>query len=219
MSAELTIESLGKDLVEMKTMLASFAATHDDKNHKEMEAKKAEDEKKEEEKMEAKKAKYSAALKAAMDEDNHEKKMAMVTAAEEEYNDKKHEAFGKPDDEHKAEEEKKEHEAQIASIINDKKQSMINQILTANRIINPQGLAEIEARLKVASITDVQKEFDIVTPFIAGVQTTAPLQQEKIVPFFANITPSDIDANQLSASSPDSDFTKLSTKDLLEGGN
>jgi len=40
--------------------------------------------------MEAKKAKYSASMKIAMEEDDHDKKMTMVKAAEEEDNDKKH---------------------------------------------------------------------------------------------------------------------------------
>lgn len=216
MPPELTLETLAKNIEDVKVLVAKVA--EDDNEHKEKEAKKAEHEKEEEKKMEAKKAKYSSAIKTAMEEDDHDKKMAMVKQAEDEYNDKKHEAFGDPDKkEHDAnEDEKKEHDAQIASIIADKKKSLINQILTANRIINPASLKEIEARLKTAGITEIEKEWSIVKPFVAGVETSASVPQEKFVPYFANVTPADIDSSTLSAASPASDFNKFSTKELLE---
>ena len=125
--------------------------------------------------------------------------------------------FGDPDKKHEAmSDEDKEKEAQIASIINDKKSSMINQILTASRMINPAGLQEVEDRLKIASITDIQKEFNIITPFIGTIKPTNSTPQEKIIPFYANITPQTIDNSQLTASSPDSEFSKFTTKELLE---
>jgi len=219
MPTELTLESLAKGIVEIKTLVAGIKVGEEEDEKKKMEAKKAEEEKKEEEKKEAKKAKYNSAIKAAMEEDDHEKKEAMVKRAMDELHDKKEGMMDKDHNDHKnheATDEEKEKDAQIASIINDKKNSLIAQILTANRLINPTGLDTIEARLKKASIAEVQKEFDIVKPFIAGVETPTPTVQEKIIPFYANITPADIDSSQLTASSPDSDFTKLSTKELLE---
>lgn len=215
MPTELTLESLGKNIEDLKTLVAGIKVGGEEDEKKKLEAKKAEDEKKHEEKMEAKKAKYNAAIKAAAEEDDPDKKMAMVKSAQDEMDDKKHEAFGKPD-EHKATEEEKEKNAQIASIINEKKNSMIKQILTANRIINPAGLVDVEARLKTASITEIQKEFDIVTPFIAGVPNQATQQPEKIIPYFANVDAHTIDSTTLTAASPDSEFANLSTKELLE---
>jgi len=211
------LEKLGKTASTMET----FMATHNDKEHTEKEAKKAQEKKDEEEKMEAKKAKYQSAIKAAMEENDHEKKEAMVRAAQEELHDEnKKEAFGKPEDEkHEATDEEKEKDAQVASIIAEKKNSLIKQILTANRIIDPAHLKDVEARLKVASITDVEKEWNIVKPFVAGAeQTPVTTTQQPFVPYFANVTPADIDTNQLNANSPDSDFNKLTTKELLEMG-
>jgi len=220
MPPELSLENLQKDLSEIKTLVAGIKiADHETEEEKRDAAKKAMDEKHEEEKKEAKKAARTAAMKKAMDEPDEEKRDAAMRKAMDEDPEKKHEGMDDhetPKEKEAMEEEKKEHDAQIASIINDKKTSLINQILTANRIINPAGLKEIEARLKKASITDIQKEYDIVKPFIAGVETTTPIPQQAPIPFFANITPADIDANALTAASPASDFAKLSTKELLE---
>jgi len=77
-------------------------------------------------------------------------------------------------------------------------------------------LAEVEARLKTASISQIEFEYNIIKPFIGSQTNTVPIPQEKIIPFFANMTPADIDANQLSASSPDSEFNKMTTKELME---
>lgn len=191
----------------------------EEKNMKEHEAKVAQDDKKEDEKMEAKRAARDAAIKKAMEEPDTEKKEAMIKKAMDEYDHDKKEAFGKPD-EHEKTAQEKEKDEHVASILENDRQSMINQILTANRIINPASVQIIEARLKTASITDVKKELEIVKPFIAGVeQTPVTTPQEKFIPYFANITPADVDASQLNASSPDSEFNKISTKELLEMGN
>lgn len=220
MPPELTMESLGKDILEMKASLKNFVANSETDKEKEAATKKAMDEKVEEEKKEAKKAAYNAAIKIAMDEKDHDKKMEAMKKAEDDYNDKKHEAFGKPDEKTKeAMDEKKEHEAQIASIINDKKSSMIAQILSANKMMNPNNVDSIALRLKTASIKDIQKEFNIVKPFVAGVEMTPVIPQEKIIPFFANITPADIDGSQLNAASPDSQFMDLTEEEFQKMEN
>ncbi len=221
MPEELTLESLGKNIADLKVLVGGIKVGQEEDEHKKQEAvKKAQDDKKEEEKMEAKKAKYTSAIKAAMEENDHDKKMAMVRKAQDEMEDKEHKAdhneHNKNMNKHEATDEEKEKEAQIASIINEKKSSLIKQILTANRIINPSGLDVIEARLKKASITDVEKEYNIVKPFIAGVPETPSVPQQPVIPFYANITPTDVDASQLTAASPVSDFSKLSTKELME---
>ena len=222
MSPELTLENLygqleklGKTANKMEVFMASgIKVGQEEDEKKKLEAKKAENDNKEEEKKEAKKAKYNSAIKVAMDEDDHDKKDAAIRKAQDEYNDKKHDAMD--DNKHEATDDEKEKDAQIASIIQDKKNSLIAQILTANRLINPNGLEAIESRLKKGSITEIQKEYDIVKPFIAGVEPTVQTPQQKIIPFYANISPADIDASTLSANSPDSDFASLSTKELLE---
>ena len=220
MPAELTLETLGKNIEDLKVLVGGIKLGEEEDEKKKQEiAKKAEDEKKEEEKMEAKKAKYNAAIKLAMEEDNHDKKMAMVRKAQDEMEDKKHDAQHDEKKEHEATEEEKEKEAQIASIINDKKNEFITKILTANSIMNPTQIKQVEERLKTASITEVEKEWNILKPAFEGSVAQPTQNTQKIIPFYANITPGDIDANQLTAASPDSDFTKLSTKELLEGTN
>lgn len=220
MPPEFTLESLAKDITDLKTVAAAIKVGQEEDEHKKMEAKKAEDEKKEEEKMEAKKAKYNSAIKAAMEEDDHDKKEAMVKRAMDELHDKEHKGEHEPapKDEKTAQEKEndKEKDAQIASIINDKKNEFIAKILTANSIMNPTAVKEVEARLKKAGISEVEKEWNILRPAFEGSTARPVTTQEKFIPFYANITPADVDANQLSASSPDSDFAKLSTKELLE---
>jgi hypothetical protein len=137
---------------------------------------------------------------------------------EEEDKDKRDAAIRKAMDDDtnpkEATDEEKEKEAQIASIIDDKKQDYIKQILTANKLINPQGLKAVEERVKSASISDLKKELEIVKPFIAT--TTTETKPESFVGYYANITPQDTDNETLTASSPDSEFNKFTTKELLE---
>lgn len=171
---------------------------------------------------EARKEKEEA-MRKAMEEPDDEKRHEKLKEAAHEYMEQDHhkEAMGPRgehgrgtrgrEDEH---EKKEEREAQIASIIAEKKAGLVNQILTANRMINPAGLKDVEKRMKYASISEVEHEFNIIKPFIGGV---IPQQQtEKFVPFYASMTPQDIDKSQLSASSPDSDFAQISTKELLK---
>lgn len=218
MAPELSLEQMAEAIQKMSVTANSmdkFLAMNEDHKDKDMSAKKAMEEKHEEEKMEAKKAKYNAAIKSAMEEDDHDKKEAMVKSAMDELHDK-HDANHEqaPIDEKKAMEEK-EKDAQIASIINDKKQQIIAKILTANTFMNPTGLKEVEARLKSASILDVEKEWNILAPAFEGAVAQPVQDTQKFIPYYANITPTDVDSSTLSASSSDSEFSKLSTAELL----
>ena len=224
MPAELTLETLAASIKDINVLVGSIKKGMDDNEHDkehEKEAKKAQDEKEEKEKMEAKKAKYSAALKLAMDEDDHDKKEAMIKQAQEDLHKEDHEAnhdnHDKNMDKHEATEEEKEKDAQIASIINEKKKEIITKILTANSIMNPNALKEVEERLKKASITDVEKEWNILKPAFEGSVAQPTQNTQKFIGYYANVSPADIDASTLTAASPDSEFTKLSTKELLEG--
>jgi hypothetical protein len=202
---ELTFESLAKDIQETKSMIKTYVAQHEeedkDKEGKKAAMKKAQEDKEEEEKKEAKK---TAALKKAMEEEDKDKRDAAIRKAMDD---------DEPKD-HKATDEEKEKEAQIASIITDKKKEFITKILQANSIVNPTKVKEIETRLKQASIPELQKELEIITPFVAGV--TVPTQtQEKFIPYQANVT-NDIDKDQLNANSPISEFANISTEELLK---
>ncbi len=221
--AELTFESMAKDIKDTKVLVANFIADHkrdegDPKTEQEKEAKKAQDEKEEDEKKEAtKRAARIAAVKKAMEEPDDEKKDAAIRKAMDDDHPKDHTAM---DEEEKKKEAKKamdekEEKEHVASILEDKKQDYIKKILTANSIMNPTGMKAVEARLKTASFTEIKKEWTILQPgFEGAVQQSTP--QEKFVPYFANITPTDIDGSTLTAASSDAEFAKFSTKELLE---
>jgi len=217
MPPELTLETLGKNIADINVKLASFMADHTEEEQKKKEAKKAQNDKEhkeEEEKKEAKRAARIAAVKKAMEEPDDEKKDAALKKAMN-YDDKdNHTAMD--EDKHKKEAmEEKEDKEHMASIIEDKRQDYIKKILTANSIMNPTAIKAVESRLKTASLTEIKKEWTILQPAFEGaVQQATP--QEKFVPYFANITPTDIDNTTLTAASPDSDFAKFTTQELLE---
>lgn len=208
MPQELTLETLGKNIADINVKLASFMADHTEEEKEKKEAKTAQDDKEDEEKKEAKK---TAALKKAMEEKDPKERDAAIKKAMDEHEDapkteKKDEKTAQDD------KEEKEH---VASIISDARKDYVTKILTANSIMNPTGQKEVEARLKKASFTEIKKEWAIWQPAFEGA-TQQPTPQEKFVPYFANITPADIDNTTLTAASPDSEFAKFTTKELLE---
>lgn len=216
--AELTLEKLAEQLETVTKIATKVEAKLNEKDTKAAAAKKAQDEEKEKEKQEARKAKRAArdaAIKAAMDEEDEDKKDAAIRKAMEDYDEKKGMDEHDPK-EHKATDEEKEEKASIASIIKDKKTELITKIMSANQIVNPTGLKAIEERIKSASIADLEKEWSIVEPFVGS--TTRPTQtQSQDIPYFASLNPPEhVDSSQLNANSPDSDFNKFTTKELLE---
>jgi len=224
MPPELTLEDVMKKVTESNLKIASFIADHerdegDPKTEQEKEAKKAQQEKEDTEKKEeaSKRASRIAAVKKAMEEPDDEKKEAAIRKAMDDDHPKDHTAM---DEEHKKEakkamEKEKEEKEHVASIISDARKDLINKILTANSIMNPNGLKEIEAGLKTASFSEIKKTWKILQPAFEGA-VQQPTQQEKFVPYFANITPADIDNTTLTAASPDSEFSKFTTKELTE---
>jgi len=217
MPQELTLETLAKNIADINVKLGSFKADHTEEKQKKKEAKKAQEKKEEEEHKEAKRASRTAALKIAMDEKDDEKRDAAIRKAMEDDEHKNHSAQNNDDEKknHEAQEKEDEEKEHVASIIEDQRQDYITKILTANSIMNPNGLKEIKEGLKTASLTEVKKTWKILQPAFEGA-VAQPIQQEKFVPFFANVTPSDIDGSTLTASSPDSEFAKFTTKELLE---
>lgn len=224
--AELSMEQLDDKLTTITEGMTKMASTIDIKI-KEWTAstKKAMEEDKEMAKK-AKTAKYNNAIKAAMEEDDPDKKEAMLKAAMEDHKkEAEHDDPGSHDKPNKTAmtDEEKEKENNIATMLDEKKASIIAKIMTANKIINPNGLVELEARIKTASITALTKEWNTIEPFVAGISQVPTVQiQEPVIPFFAggiSNPGAGIDDVQLNANSPDSAFVKFTTKELMEMNN
>jgi len=190
----------------------------------------AQEEKMEEEKKEARANRYKA-LKAAMNEHDEEKRDAAMKAVMDEHDHMEKDAQtsreenllhqDKPhsEKEGQTEEEKEEHAA-VASILKEKKADYISKILTANKIFNSSESKAVEKRLKKANISELEKEWSHVKPFVANMPNQPQEKSQDFIPFFASMgTAEEIDAAQLNANSPDSAFAKLSTKELLEMAN
>ena len=224
-----------KSMMEIKTKdhpLHTAQNNHDDPENKE--GKKAnetdedykarvaqeEDEKKEaqedEEKKEARKARYSA-MKSAMDENDEEKRDAAMKKAMEQEDPTTNTTTNEKEAKGQTEEEKEEHAA-VASIIGDKRQEYITKILSANKLFNASNINSVEKRVRKASLTSLKKEYKTILPFIGAAKTEQPpAQAPPVIPFFASMmTPEEVDKSQLTASSPDSAFANLSTKELLK---
>lgn len=238
MDGELSLEQLASKLDSTLKIASTLKADMDEmkKNHegqteeeKEKMAKKAQEEKMEEEKKEARGNRYKA-LKTAMEEPDEKKRDAAIKAAMDEHNHKEmegmdnnllHQDRSHIEKEGQTDEEKKEEHAAVASILKEKKADYITKILTANKIFNSGEVKAIQKRLKTANISELEKEWSHVKPFVANIPNTPKEQyQQDFIPFFASMgNAEEIDAAQLNANSPDSAFAKLSTKELLEMAN
>lgn len=94
----------------------------------------------------------------------------------------------------------------------------MNKILEATKLVNPQGYAKYEKFLTAATLEVVQDEYEKMAPFLAvvGMKQTPQLQHGTI-PFQASLateTPQTTDI--FSASIDEIDFTKISTKEIME---
>lgn len=239
MDGELSLETLASKLDSTLKIASTLKADMDEmkKDHeaqndddKDKKAKKAQHD--EEEKKEARGNRYNA-LKTAMEEPNEEKRDAAIKAAMDEHDHKEKDAQSKDPSENvthsekphiekegQTEEEKKEEHAAVASILKEKKADYISKILTANKIFNSGEVKAIEKRLKKANISELEKEWSHVKPFVASMPNAPKEQSQDFIPFFASMgNAEEIDAAQLNANSPDSAFAKLSTKELLEMAN
>lgn len=227
------MESLFDKVNVIESTMTKFQANVDEMLKKDPQkdaaAKKAMEEKEENDKKEAKKAKRAsleAAIRKAMEEPEDEKKDAAIKKAMHDYDEEhkgmennhdkpdQHEAFGPRSD------KDNEHTAAVHDIIDEKKADLIKNIMTANIILNPTKLKEVEARVRQASISELKQEWGMVEGYVASIQQqpSAPQPTEKVIPFFANYqdpTAAQIDSKQLNASSPDSAFASLSTKELM----
>jgi len=237
MDGELSLEQLASKLDSTLKIASTLKADMDEmkKNHegqteeeKEKMAKKAQEEKMEEEKKEARGNRYKA-LKSAMEEPDEKKRDAAIKAAMDEHDHKEKEGMDNNllhqdkshiEKEGQTDEEKKEEHAAVASILKEKKADYITKILTANKIFNSGEVKAIAKRLKTANISELEKEWSHVKPFVANMPNTPKEQTQDFIPFFASMgNAEEIDAAQLNANSPDSAFAKFSTKELLEMAN
>ncbi len=191
----------------------------DDKNHEgksgmDDDEHKAQNDEKEKE---ARAARYKA-MKLAMAEEDEEKRDAAIKSAMEQKDPTTNTTTNEK--EGQTEEEKEEHAA-VASIIGDKRTEYIEKILSANRLFNASNIESVEKRVRKASLTSLKKEYKTILPFIGGAKAEqTPAAEPPVIPYFASMmNPQEIDASQLNASSPDSAFAKLSTKELLEMAN
>ena len=239
---ELTLEEMAKKIDDLTKVATNIKTAQDEKNEKDKEAKHAQDNEKEEERKEARKAsrgRRDAAIRLAMEEKDDEKKDAAIKLAQDEY-DKEHKAMDEKDEKHDAmdndehepkdkeaqyNDEKKEHDAQIASIVGDKKSEIDNKILAAAKIMNPTGVEALAKELKKNKFTASKKMLDDMTKiygteFIGSIPNTTTVKQETPAPYFmaGAMSPQDVDKSQLNANSPDSEFAKLSTEELLKMG-
>jgi len=192
-------------------------ANETDEDYEARVAQETEDDKKEaqeKEEKEARKARYNA-MKLAMDEEDEEKRDAAIKSAMEQ---KDPTTNTTPNAKEGQTEDEKEEHAAVASIIGDKRQEYITKILSANKLFNASNIDSVEKRVRKASLTALKKEYKTILPFIGGVKAEqTPAATQPVIPFFASMmTPEDVDKSQLTASSPDSAFANLSTKELLK---
>ncbi len=169
----------------------------------------------EEHEKEARKARYSA-MKTAMDEHDEEKRDAAMRQAMEQKDPTTNTTTNQKE---AMDEDEKEEHAAVASIIGDKRQEYITKILSANKLFNASEINSVEKRVRKASLTTLKKEYKTILPFIGGAKAEQQpaAAAPPVIPYFASMmTPQDVDASQLTASSPDSAFANLSTKELLE---
>lgn len=150
-------------------------------------------------------------------------RQAFKQAAEEKDEDKKKEAMKKAVQlkaeldastskvaEKDDEDDKKKEAVKIASLENKMKLPIIKQILSAAKIFEPKNIAALEAKLKTASLEEVEEMWNVRQPYIAvlGGNKASPIETP-YVPFLAGM----ID-NELVASG-EQDYGKMDSEKLL----
>lgn len=228
--SEPSFEEISKKVTLMETKLKTYEADvakkaeEDEKKDPEMEA----SFKKAMEDMDNKDKEHSAetddmekvkdAFKKAQDETDPEKKEKAMKKAIDEKEDyeQKHSKKGETDS---PKEDKKEMEAKIAAIVM-KKVPLMNKILEATKIIDPTNYIKVEKELTAATLEEVEAKFETIKPYVAAIGLQNSNSQQKqigVIPFQANIATGEINKdNVLEGSVEDIDFSKVSTKDLME---
>ena len=225
------VASLKDELNAIKVAAKKGTDTRDENDKLEASFKRAQEEhdedKKEHEATTDDMEKVKEAFKKAEDEtDMDKKKEAMKKALEmeEDYKSKHKGTHGKkarkamPEDEKEAEEDEKKKEAKIASIVM-RKVPIINKILEATKLIDPTNYGKVEKELTAATLEECEARLETIKPYIAatGLITQSPKPQGMpgMIPFQASSVVSDPN-NIFEASIDDIDFSKVSTKSIME---
>lgn len=162
-------------------------------------------------------AKLIAKLQSAMDEEDTEKRKEKVSsilaAMEDEEKKKEHEA--QDDDEEK----KKEQEAKLASLEKRYKEPIAEKILAAARIINPEGIKQIESELKSASLEEVEALYNNHYKKFEGALGLSAMEKPRpFVPFQmqASMGTPDENEDEIYSASSSRDFAALDTEKLYK---
>ena len=94
----------------------------------------------------------------------------------------------------------------------------MNKILEATKIMNPSNYEKHEKQLMLASLKEVEDEWEKLEPYLAviGVAKSTPAPKNRgWIPFQAGVATQPDPDNIREASVDDIDFSKVSTKDIL----
>lgn len=223
-------EALTK-IASLETQIKDFTATKkgaEDKtkeHDKEMEAnfKRAETEMKKDDKehnatndnME----KVKDAFKKANDESDPEKKKEAMKKAMEMKDDHDQKHAKKAEEKPKEDiDDQPQREAAITEIVM-KKIPLMTKILEATKIMNPSNYEKHEKQLMTASLAEVEDEYNKLAPYLGAVGLGKEIHTPKgmgMIPFQASAATQPDSTNIFEGSVDSIDFSKVSTKQILE---
>lgn len=219
------VAELQKELLAIKTAAKKGTDDHDEDDKLEASFRKATDEMNKEKKDHQATTddieKVKDAFKKAEDEtDKDKKKEAMKKALEMEEDYKKSKKARKGEDAPKENVDKeKEHEAKIASIVM-KKIPIMNKILEATKLIDPANYGKVEKELTAATLQECEVRLATIQPYIAATglahKTAEPQAMPGMIPFQASSAVGENPANIFEAGVDEIDFSKISTKAIME---
>ncbi len=228
---ELSFEEMSKKVTLMETQLKTYEADvtkkaeEDEKKDPEMEA----SFKKAMEDMDNKDKEHSAetddmekvkdAFKKAQEETDPDKKKEAMKKAIDEKEDYEQKHSAKKGEDAPSKEDEKDMEAKIAATIM-KKVPLMNKILEATKVMDLTNYDKVEKELFTATLEEVKAKYETIKPYIAAIGLQNSNSQQKqigVVPFQANLVTEGINKdNVLEGSVDEIDFSKVSTKDLME---
>jgi flagellar biosynthesis GTPase FlhF len=227
-----SVNTMKTDMADYKVKLASYKAMDDDEHDKTeaafKQAKRAmDDDDKEHNAQNDEHEKVKDAFKKAQDETDPDKKHEAMKKAmdmKEEHDKGAKKGKRAQEEEHKDKEamhDDKEKDAKIANLENKWRDPIVQKILIATKQIDPTNYSRIEKELKTASLAEVESKYSQLKPYLAAIgleQPTATPGTTTMIPFQAASAldqtgnPTDI----MTASVDDIDFSKISTKAILE---
>jgi hypothetical protein len=221
------IASLEQQVTQMSQLVAAKKDT-DEEEDKEMEAKykkaqtEMDDEDKKHDAAMDEMHKIKEAFKRAEDETDPEKKKEAMKKAidkKEDY-DVKHSKKAQRTEPAPIDEKKdKDMEAKVANTIM-KKVPLINKILEATKMIDPQNYSKVEKELTAATLEEVEAKYAFIAPYMAATgmsnSTQTPSPQRTMIPFQAGVALNDNNPTDIHSASVDSiDFGKVKTSEIM----